>query len=148
MEKIHGYVAVDVFFVLSGVVICNAYEGKLNSILSVANFIRIRLIRLYPLYILGTAISAVTIMLGFGPEKAAHDLILLIGLSALFLPNPVVGSPKPHMFPLNFPAWSLFYELVINIFYACVLRFLTNRMLLAIMLFSGAGFDCMRIFPS
>src|SRR6185312_1216171 len=47
-----SYLAVDLFFVLSGVVIANAYESKLLEGMEVAQFAKIRLIRLYPLYAL------------------------------------------------------------------------------------------------
>ncbi|MGO7741260.1 acyltransferase, partial [Rhizobium johnstonii] len=50
-----AYLSVDLFFCLSGFLICHAYERKLiqESSLS-ANYFAIKLlIRLYPLYLLG-----------------------------------------------------------------------------------------------
>jgi peptidoglycan/LPS O-acetylase OafA/YrhL len=50
----HAVLAVDFFFLLSGFVIGYAYEHRLLANLSVTGFIRIRLIRLYPLILVGT----------------------------------------------------------------------------------------------
>ena len=52
-----GYLAVDLFFVISGVVIRQAYEHRLESELSVWRFAWLRIVRLYPLYMLGAMIS-------------------------------------------------------------------------------------------
>jgi peptidoglycan/LPS O-acetylase OafA/YrhL len=46
-----SYLAVDLFFILSGFVIASAYEKKLlNNTLSFNQFLSIRAIRLYPVY--------------------------------------------------------------------------------------------------
>ncbi len=133
-----NYLAVDVFFALSGVVIGNAYEKRLQSGLTAGKFLLMRLIRLYPLYIFGTACTLVSMLLGFGTERHNGDFILLVALSILFLPYPAIGT-SAYMFPFNPPAWSLFFELAANLFYACAVRFLTNRVLVAITVLSAVG---------
>jgi Predicted acyltransferases len=51
----NSYLMVDLFFVMSGFVIASAYEEKLScGNISPLRFMRLRLIRLYPLYALGT----------------------------------------------------------------------------------------------
>ena len=55
-----GYLAVDLFFVLSGVVIAHAYGARLSSGMTPLRFLRARFIRLAPLYLLGTAIGLVS----------------------------------------------------------------------------------------
>jgi peptidoglycan/LPS O-acetylase OafA/YrhL len=85
--------------------------------------------------------------LGIGDAMGTGDLFVLVGLGILFVPNPVVGTPA-QMFPFDGPAWSVFFELAANIFYAYTLRFLTNRVLMAIMLLSAAGLaGCLCVLP-
>ena len=48
---------VDLFFVMSGFVIAHAYDQRIERGLNWRQFFVIRAIRLYPLYLLGTAIG-------------------------------------------------------------------------------------------
>ena len=64
VDFVESYLAVDIFFLLSGVVITNAYERRLQSGLSVLRFIWIRVVRMYPLYMLGSLISIVAVAFG------------------------------------------------------------------------------------
>jgi peptidoglycan/LPS O-acetylase OafA/YrhL len=134
------FLAVDLFFVLSGVVIANAYEHRLRSGLSVSSFTRIRIIRLYPLYIFGTAIRLIAIGAGLilvGSRSAGngHQLAAALILAILMLPDPFGDL----VFPLNPPGWSLFFELLGNIAYASVFRLLKPYVLGAIMAVSALG---------
>jgi peptidoglycan/LPS O-acetylase OafA/YrhL len=52
----HSYLAVDFFFVLSGFVLAYAYEDRLSEGMKPIQFLRLRVIRLYPLYLIGTLI--------------------------------------------------------------------------------------------
>jgi peptidoglycan/LPS O-acetylase OafA/YrhL len=53
-----GYLAVDFFFVLSGFVLAHAYGSRLQQgSMSFGRFVLIRMIRLYPLYFLGSVIA-------------------------------------------------------------------------------------------
>lgn len=47
----HGYVAVDLFFILSGFVMASNYLRRLSNIREVRSFLGLRLFRLYPLHI-------------------------------------------------------------------------------------------------
>ena len=49
--------AVDLFFALSGFVLAHAYFERLRKGMGVGTFFKRRVIRLYPLYALGTIIS-------------------------------------------------------------------------------------------
>ena len=55
--QINASVAVDLFFMLSGFVLVRAYERKLKAGLTAGQFMEMRLIRLYPMFILGAAIG-------------------------------------------------------------------------------------------
>ena len=48
-----GYLAVDLFFMMSGVVLSHAYEARFRAGMGTLDFMRARLIRLYPLYLAG-----------------------------------------------------------------------------------------------
>jgi peptidoglycan/LPS O-acetylase OafA/YrhL len=131
-----SYLAVDIFFVLSGVVIGYTYEKRLQSGLSALQFIWIRVARIYPLYFFGTALMLITV-LGFYQAHPDAHLAVHTAFAAVLIPNPSIGTVA--FFPLNVPAWSLFLELAVNIFYASLLRYLNTRAMLAIMLLSALG---------
>ena len=46
----HGYLAVDLFFILSGLVISSNYSLRLNNLSEVKEFLLLRFFRLYPLH--------------------------------------------------------------------------------------------------
>lgn len=141
------YLAVDFFFVLSGFVLAHAYGRKLEAGWSPLAFMTARLIRLYPMYLLALAIGLSLAVLGavrgwIGPGWA--DIATVAAFSLLFLPTPPVtgfgaGLGEPQLYPANAPAWSLFFELVINFVYALVARFLSWRVLGAILILGAVA---------
>ncbi len=52
-----AYLAVDLFFLLSGFVLAHAYEERLRQGMTLHRFMLARLVRLYPLYLAGIAIA-------------------------------------------------------------------------------------------
>jgi peptidoglycan/LPS O-acetylase OafA/YrhL len=122
--------AVDLFFMLSGFVIAHAYERRLDDGLSLRAFALIRLVRLYPSYaigvLFGVALLGVETWLGVRVLPAdwpdlPPELILL----------PAAGAAGAFLYPLNPPAWSLFYELASNVFFASASIVRSTRFLLA-----------------
>ena len=121
-------IAVDYFFCLSGFVIAHAYLDKLRSgATRIGTFVRIRLVRLLPMYFLGSAIGLTsTIWVSLALDLNSWIAIAVVGLSAIglvpyFGSLAVRGSLEGHanlVFPLNGPAWSLFFEVFVNIVYA------------------------------
>jgi peptidoglycan/LPS O-acetylase OafA/YrhL len=57
-----AFLAVDLFFVLSGFVIAFSYENRLLRGLSFRSFVAARLVRLYPVYLLGTVVGFVLLL--------------------------------------------------------------------------------------
>jgi peptidoglycan/LPS O-acetylase OafA/YrhL len=112
-----GYMAVDLFFLLSGFVIAHAYEARLKAGFGARRFMLLRLKRFYPLYALGTAIGAAWMAaeMVFQPPAllTLPEWGVAVTLGALFLPAFLGGD----LFPLNVPAWSLFFELIANAAY-------------------------------
>lgn len=117
-----GDLAVDFFFALSGFVIARAYSRRiLSGNLSLLGFVRTRIIRLYPLFFLGCMFGIVKILfqIGLADEKAPTWLQLLGSLLSNLV---MIPSPNSvYLFPLDNPAWSLFFELVANFLYVWAL---------------------------
>ncbi|CUX45076.1 Protein 2 in picA locus (modular protein) [Agrobacterium tumefaciens str. Kerr 14] len=124
-----SYLAVDLFFALSGFVLAHAYSRKLSEgAITPGFFLKARFARLYPLYALALALMAAYFIclyvLGVPtPIDDLHRLVdpgelafaLFTGL--LFLPAPFTLTLNGALFLVS-PAWSLFNELVVNAFYA------------------------------
>ncbi len=131
-----AYLAVDLFFVLSGFVLAHAYGARLRSGLSAAGFMRIRLIRVMPLYLLGTAIAIADALVqrGLGHTAWGGAALLRSSLAALALVPlpPAPGTPDNFVFPLNVPAWSLLFEFLVNALYAVLAPTLTPRRVAAL----------------
>ncbi len=133
-----GYLAVDLFFVLSGFVIAHAYQARLDAGLGWREFMVARLIRLYPLYLLGTLI-AITLVVGHRLIHRSDPIGLPSVVAALlFLPTPERIAPY-SLYPLDFPAWSLFFELLANAVFAAVARHLTDRRLMVAIGLAAVG---------
>jgi peptidoglycan/LPS O-acetylase OafA/YrhL len=115
----NSYLAVDLFFVLSGFVLEHAYGRRFREGMSLRSFMLARLQRLYPLYALAF-ILALPFLIGqlrggaLGPAQAAIEFLC----GALLLPTPNFAYPKADLYPLNFAAWSLFFELLANLLFA------------------------------
>lgn len=127
-----GPLAVDFFFCLSGFVIALSYQQRLCDGMSVAEYMRRRLIRLGPMYLIGALMGiAAAILLHLRDRtNMPSDAILLAGaLNAFYIPyfneysiQLYAGTIRGAIFPLNNPAWSLFWEIIANIIYALDLR--------------------------
>jgi peptidoglycan/LPS O-acetylase OafA/YrhL len=126
----NSYLAVDLFFGLSGFVIAHAYQERLSTSMSLREFMKIRLIRLYPMYLLGILLSVVFILVLYTAQHKPVDpttFIMTLAFGLLFFPTPQrLAFNGFHVFPFNFPAWSLCWELVVNALYAVLTRVLSN----------------------
>jgi peptidoglycan/LPS O-acetylase OafA/YrhL len=137
-----GYLAVDLFFMMSGVVLSHAYETRFQAGMGTLDFMRARLIRLYPLYLLGTLLGIVVTLaslLGRNSQNLDPSSLLQAALLALlFLPN-LSARPVNQMFPLNIPCWSLFLEILVNLLFVVFWPLLTSRRLIALSLLTGSA---------
>lgn len=140
--SICAYLAVDLFFVLSGYVMARCYERKLADKLSETEFLIIRLKRIWPTMAVG-AILSVTLWWVCFPLPATMVILLLSTL--LFIPN---LTPGQAAFPLNVPVWSILFELVANFLHATVFRHLNARQLIAIALVSVSVIMLFQVTPN
>lgn len=125
----HGYLAVDFFFLLSGFVIGYAYDDRWGS-MSIGSFFKRRLIRLQPMVVMGSIIGAIffyaqaaSIFPRIETTPVGKMLVFML-LGALMIPvTPSVEIRGwTETYPLNGPAWSLFFEYIANILYAIGVR--------------------------
>jgi peptidoglycan/LPS O-acetylase OafA/YrhL len=128
----HAYLAADFFFLLSGFVIAHAYERRLQSDgFGFLDFLRLRLIRLYPIYFAGLVLGTVAVWLtkpwALGPG--------LFTQQAFFIPN---YHPGEYAFRYNMPAWTLMFEVVVSLAYALCRPWLRSWVLLLVIAVSGA----------
>lgn len=118
-----AWVAVDFFFILSGYVICHSYGAKISSGMGISTFITARCIRLMPLYLISIIIGAAAYQAA-NPETTPEKLSTIFIKSAAFIPQ-AESFPWPidptHTektnFPLNGPAWSLWFEIISNLIF-------------------------------
>jgi peptidoglycan/LPS O-acetylase OafA/YrhL len=127
-----GYLAVDFFFALSGCVLAHAYTKRLLGDMSALTFLQLRLVRLYPLYILGTVFGLLS-LLPHPPEFAFQHFYVNLAAAVLFLPSPA----SMIFFPFNHPLWSLFHELLANFTFAALSKRLSWAILCGIVIVSA-----------
>lgn len=123
-----SYLGVDVFFALSGAVIASAYERKLLTGMRTRDFLRRRILRLWPMIAIGVALGTLNAAWG-QPEAPMHGRLWLYTALALVLwgDNPFVPGIS-----LNRPSWTMAFEFLVNIVYAKVVRFLNGPIILAV----------------
>ena len=108
----HGYLAVEFFLMLSGFLMAFAQEARITE---PAVFMAQRYKRLWPTMALGSVIGLPRLWL------LSQSALTFAGTAAANLALlPVWGAT--FAFPLNIPAWTIFYELVANSLHAFVLR--------------------------
>jgi len=91
----YGYLAVDLFFMMSGYVLVYAYGEKMAEGMSTLRFMVVRIIRLYPL----------------------SDIIAILIQNLFFLPTYIKDVVPNGIFPFSPAAWSLSAEMVLSVLY-------------------------------
>jgi peptidoglycan/LPS O-acetylase OafA/YrhL len=131
-----GALAVDFFFCLSGFVIASAYGARLRAGMTAAKFARNRLIRLYPMHMVGIILGSIALLVLHGrgaTDATAGSIATATAFNLAYLPYLNHYSIRlleiTHvglLFPLNSPAWSLFFEGVANIAFVFAVAFSTR----------------------
>lgn len=139
-----GNLAVDFFFALSGFVLWRTYAARLKlgaaaGGLGVGAFMRLRLIRLYPIFALGILLGAVFVVQGM-VRHSQGSMIWSVFLPSFVLNMVMLPSPfDPKLYPINLPSWSLFYEILANLALAVVLVRCRAWALFAVIAAAGLG---------
>jgi peptidoglycan/LPS O-acetylase OafA/YrhL len=139
---------VDVFICLSGFVIAHSYSKKLAEGMTFVEFAKRRLVRLYPIYLVGLAMGALAFAFASSPEwsvMSRGEFAKAAVANALVLPYfnhaHIVGGAGISVgpiFPLNDPSWSLFFELAANAALFFVVALKVKRIWLLILLSAPA----------
>ena len=139
----HGYLAVDFFFLLSGFVIGYAYDDRWSK-MSIGDFFKRRLIRLQPMVVIGALLADYFFILSckhvaFNCGDTGLERCCFYDHQSFMLPVPSSVDIRgwTETYPLNGPAWSLFFEYIANILYAIDIRKFP-KWLLAILVFASA----------
>ena len=113
----NAYLAVDLFFCISGVVLVQAYGDRLTKGGERWPVLRARIVRLYPMALLAGLCS-----LAFLLTLSEHREAVVRGagavpylLNLLLIPCPLDGSVTGDLYPLNFVAWTLLAELIVSL---------------------------------
>jgi len=117
-----SYLAVDLFFMLSGYVLTRTYHPRFVAGLGAGRFMAKRVRRLWPVIAIGTVLGLVS-QLTFRPLE---DGLLLFALQLAIIPY-FAGTA---VFPLNGAIWSIFFELFANLVHGTVLWRLSRAALL------------------
>lgn len=124
----NGYLMVELFFVLSGFVIYNAYHNKITSFRHFLGFQFLRLGRLYPIHFLFlifflvielskyVALERYNINLGTLPFERSN---LNSFMQHLLLVQAIGPTENANNF--NVPAWSISVEFYTYMIFACIL---------------------------
>ena len=103
-----GTLAVYGFFLLSGFLIINSYDRSK----SFTGYLMKRVVRIYPAFLVATALSAVAAAVGgadvLGLKNLALDAANALGLGVYFAPDAFAGNPLPGA--VNGSMWTIRYE--------------------------------------
>lgn len=115
----YGFLAVDLFFMLSGFVIGQAYETKLLTSMSWRRFLALRFARLYPVLFLGVMVG---LLVGIAAPTGSYSIGWRSFGHFLLIPD-LNGST---LYPINGVLWSLFFEIAINIAHVLTVKKLST----------------------
>lgn len=113
----HGWLAVDMFFLLSGFVIAAGYDERFKAGLTAPRFTWLRLKRLAPVYWVGLALccAAALAQSHYDPRFPAGGVWTYTAMASVLIPK--LGW-NTFAYPANPVAWTLAWELIVNILYA------------------------------
>jgi peptidoglycan/LPS O-acetylase OafA/YrhL len=120
-----GYLAVDLFFMLSGYVMARTYDPRFAAGLGPLRFFLARYRRLWPVMAIGSVIGLPKLWFEL---QNPTGFALTAGFNLLLLPVPQEGPA----FPLNIPAWSILFELTANLIHGLILWRLRLRWLVVL----------------
>jgi peptidoglycan/LPS O-acetylase OafA/YrhL len=115
----NNLLAVDIFFVMSGFVIAHSYGARLSRGMPASEYLYRRVVRLYPMFIIGLLIGAAVLYYGVHSgalEYQSKDILSGVLLNLFYIPyfneaHIYFSFVEGEVFPADPPAWSLFLEM-------------------------------------
>lgn len=140
----NGYLLLDLFYVLSGFVICKYYGDRINSGKDLVNFQFLRFARLYPIHlifllfflsfeIIKYIVSAKYNILTSGSAPFSDNSITAL-IKQLLLVH-AIGSPK-EIISFNNPSWTISVEFYVYILFGLIVLYLKKFKTLAFIIFT------------
>jgi peptidoglycan/LPS O-acetylase OafA/YrhL len=123
----HGYLGVDLFFILSGFILYHVYRDTFSRDIGLESwglFLKFRFARIYPVHVVTMTLMVLLCLaciaflgrwpekVAFGPEAIAANLLMV---------HAWIGVPAP-----NYPAWSISAEWMIYLVFPILCRSLTR----------------------
>ncbi len=134
-----SYLAVDLFFILSGFVLALNYDALFASGMTAVSFIRLRAIRLLPFALIGASLGLLSQLIASPTRLDPFQSVISAILTAIAAPTPPFVAPG-ILFPLNTVFWSLFFELwVANVIFAVFWRWIRGPCLWALIVLGAVG---------
>ncbi|WP_336852537.1 acyltransferase [Pseudescherichia vulneris] len=119
-----GAYGVDIFFVISGFIMCYSIKDIFdNPFHQAIGFISKRILRIYPSYLIIASPVILYFIYSTLKSGGAVSLYMIIG-NFLLLPT-FNGDPAYHMY--FYVAWSLCYEMMFYLLFALIMVFCRNR---------------------
>ena len=141
-----GYLAVDMFFALSGFVIARSNDARFKTGMTATEFMCSRLVRLYPLYFVGILLGSLALLLEPNLSSAPTETWLGAILPNLLMLPSFYVLDGPRLFATNEPAWSLFCEFwIANLLYALLWKRISPRSICVVILLSLLALICVEL---
>jgi peptidoglycan/LPS O-acetylase OafA/YrhL len=111
----HAYIAVDLFFVLSGFVMLHVYEPRITGGLQLGRFSQLRLARLYPLLAIATLLGFAVAMvkLKMTHQAPTAPMLAALPLSLVLVPTASAASDQHAAYPFVTQSWSIVWEILL-----------------------------------
>ncbi len=136
-----SFLAVDLFYLVSGFVVAHAYGERLKTGGFLIPFVKTRIIRLYPLYAVGIAIGVVSALISIigDPHGWWTWARLAEALATGAILFPFVPGLDANGSSLDGPTWTLLPEIIANAVYAALIRWMKPWGLVVIAAVSAVG---------
>lgn len=137
-----SFLAVDLFYLVSGVVLAGAYETRLKGDrLSLRDFFVTRMIRLYPLYLVGLVLglAAAVVNMQLDPQSWWTPIKLAEAVVTGLVLFPMVPGLQASGSSLDGPVWTLLPEVLANMAWARTIHWARRVLIGAVLLGCGVG---------
>ncbi len=126
-RPVHAGLAVDFFFCLSGFVVAYAYDARIMTTMGMGEFMKKRMIRLYPMIFFGVLLGLVASLAALQAGQTPGQVVALAAAGLALIPLGLAFGQTAY--PINSPMWSLFFEIFASWAYWVGTRLFSRRVL-------------------